>query len=123
MNWTDIACIVFTCVTANHLGLISAIETVTKIHGLPIVSCVKCLTFWVVLSYGLFNGGHIITMLAISFLASYLALWLELIEAFIDKLYMKLYGTIDTDNTDDTDTADADYGDSASTVSELQEDK
>ena len=26
MEWSDIACIVFVCVTANHLGLVKAVE-------------------------------------------------------------------------------------------------
>lgn len=123
--WKDIACIVFVCVTANHLGLISAIlETVAKRHHLPIVSCPKCLTFWSVLVYlgcGQTATDGIITVLAISFLASYTAIWLELFEGYIDTLYLKLYGKITTANTDDTDSEDADNGDSASTVPELQQ--
>lgn len=50
MRLSDIASIVFACVAMNHLGLISAIETVLRC-SLVIVNCVKCLTFWCVLAY------------------------------------------------------------------------
>ena len=122
----DIASIVFICVTANHLGLISAIvETVTKRHQLPVVSCPKCFSFWCTLGY---MGCHgmatcpkgVITMLAVSFLSSYAALWLELVEGYIDTLYMKCYGKIYA-NPDDAVTSDTDGGDSAGSVSELSE--
>lgn len=59
-----------------------------------------------------------IMVLATSFLASYAAIWLELAEAYIDKLYLKLYGKIITTN-DDTSATGSDSGYSAGTVSEL----
>ena len=96
MNWTDIACIVFVCVTANHLGLVSAIERTIKAR-LWVIDCPKCLTFWVTLMYCFSRtatGMGMITVLAVSFLASYVAIWLELLEGFIDTLYDKLYDTI-----------------------------
>ena len=105
MNWTDIACIVFACVTANHLGLISAIERVVR-RKLWIVDCPKCLTCWSVMAYGLSGDGfsahpsYLTQLLAISFLSAYVAIWLELFEGFIDKLYdyvyNKIYPTADT---------------------------
>lgn len=118
MNWSDIACIVFVCVTANHLGLIVAIERVTG-RDLPVINCPKCLSFWVTMGYCGLNGGYgLLAMLAVSFLASYIAIWLELIEGFIDTLYLKLYEKIYA-TTDNTAAADADDGDSAGAVSEL----
>ena len=113
MEWNDIASIVFVCVTMNHLGLIEAIQTITKCKQLPVVSCVKCFTFWSVLAYNLWSVGFsdMPLMLAVSFLCSYLALWLELFEGYIDTLYMKLYGKIFT-TTDDTSASDADDGSS-----------
>lgn len=102
----DIASIVFVCVTMNHLGLISTVEGIIK-HSLPVVNCPKCLTFWCTLSYTLWSVGFsdLPCVLAISFLASYSALWLELLEGFIDTLYTKLYDTIyPTTDTSDTDT-------------------
>lgn len=88
---------------------------------MPIVSCPKCLTFWSALAYGLWSFGfsNVPLMLAVSFLASYMAIWLELLEGFIDKLYMKLYGKIITTDGNNTSASDADNGDSAGTVSEL----
>ena len=107
----DIASIVFVCVTMNHLGLISTIEGIIK-HSLPVVNCPKCASFWSVFVYGmaevdssLFTLHSSLRLLAISFLASYSALWLELLEGFIDTLYTKLYDTIyPTTDTSDTDT-------------------
>jgi hypothetical protein len=92
----DIAMIVFVAVTANHLGLIAAIEDFFRVE-IAIVNCPKCLSFWMTLGYCVFghsNGLGLIGCLAISFLASYSAVWLELFEGFIDKLYSKAYDKI-----------------------------
>ena len=111
MEWIDTACIIFACVTAIHLGLIGKIEEITgefpllkKFIPLPIISCPKCFTFWVVLAYGLWAVGitDMPQVLAVSFLSSYAAIWLELFEGIIDKLYMKLYDKVyPTTNTAD----------------------
>ena len=93
MNWIDIASIVFVSVTANHLGLIKAIEGIAKME-IPIVNCPKCLTWWITLVYTIICSREVFTSLAISFLCSYLAIWLELLEGFVDTLYNKLYDTI-----------------------------
>ena len=115
MDWKDIACIVFVCVTANHLGLIAAASGVffKKRRTLPIISCPRCLTFWTTLAYGIATvpcaspQGLIAAMprmLAVSFLCAYLAIWLELAEGFIDHLYNYVYGKIyPTTDTPDTD--------------------
>ena len=97
MNWIDIASIVFISVTMNHLGLINAVEGVLKCK-LPIVNCPRCLSFWWVFSYGLICKGldALIIVLAVSFLASYSAIWLELIEGCIDNLYDNIYDKIFT---------------------------
>ena len=93
MDWNDIACIVFTCVTANHMGMIDALEE--KIgRKIPILNCVKCSVFWFVLVYSVISSGDVVVSLAVSFLSSYCALWFELIEVYIDKLYIRTYGTI-----------------------------
>ena len=119
--WMDIACIVFTCVTMNHLGLISAIEN--AIHRtLWIVNCPKCSTFWFVLAYCSVCCNRVATipsMCAVSFLCSYLAVWLELFESFIDTLFMKLYEKIVTTGNDGSAPADPECSDSAGSVSEL----
>lgn len=118
MNWIDIASIVFVCVTANHLGLVRAIEETFE-KELPIINCVKCFTYWVVLIYLSFATRDIIASLAISFLASYSAIWLELFEGYLDTLYIRIYGKIYSDSENDTASADPNDDNSGSTVSEL----
>ena len=101
MNWMDVAAVVFFSTTVNHLGLISAIESSIK-HRLWILDCPKCLTFWGILALGLSGDGlsappsSLLRLLAISILASYSAIWLELIEGIIDRLYDYIYGKIFT---------------------------
>lgn len=119
MDWIDIASIVFACTAANHLGLVSAIEEVTG-RRLPIVNCCKCASFWGVLIYGCYHiasyGTYgIVTVLAISFLCAYLAIWLELLMGIVDYYYNKVYGKIYT-TSDDTPASDTDEGDSADTM-------
>lgn len=113
--WNGIACIVFVAVTANHLGLVKAIEDVFDCK-IPIVNCPKCLSCWTTLIYSLFTKD-IITALAISFLCSYLALWLELIEGFIDFLYLRIYEKIYPDTNNDTASPVRHEGDTDGTVS------
>ena len=119
MNWTDIASIVFVCVTANHLGLIGAVENIIG-KRLPIVNCPKCLSFWVTLGYGCYNiAADWTVVLAISFLASYSALWLELLEGFIDTLYTKIYDKIYPNTTDDKAASDENGDDTGGSLSDL----
>ena len=110
MDWMGIAAVVFFGVTVNHLGLIAAVERVVR-HRLPILNCPKCLTFWSVLAYGLSGDGLLAALpsflprlIAISILCSYLAVWIELSEGLIDKLYdyvyRKIYPTADTADAD-----------------------
>ena len=119
MEWFDIASIVFVCVTANHLGLISAVE---RVVGFPlfVINCCKCLSFWIVLFYCRMMGSGWIDGLAISFLASYSAIWLELIEGFIDALYTKIYENIYTKTKDNSSAAAGTIGDTDNTMPELQ---
>lgn len=109
--WIDIASIVFVCVTMNHLGLVKAIESVIG-KELPILDCVKCSTMWCVLFYSFFATREVVTSLAISFLCSYLAIWFELVEGYIDTLYLRLYEKIIARGEDYTLTSD-DFEDSA----------
>lgn len=120
--WVDIASIVFVCVTANHLGLIGKIESLVGTK-LPIVNCPKCSSFWFSVVWYIGKMGfsvipQIPSVLAVSFLASYLSQWLELLEGYIDIKYMSIYETI-YDTSSDTTAADAKRGDSAGSVSEL----
>ncbi len=121
MEWTDIACIVFTCVTMNHLGLIEAIE---RAVGFPlwIVNCPKCSTFWFVLAYGFLRVGltDVPSVLAVSFLAGYSAIWVEMLEGIVDTIYLKLYERIFNEK-DDESAAEPSRGCSAGSVSQLSE--
>lgn len=122
--WLDIASIAFVCVTMNHLGLIREIEHFLG-KRLIILNCPKCVVFWTTLLYQLCGIGsfywELPVVLAISFLTSYLALWLELLEGFIDTLYLKLYETIYPNDTADTPAADTDDGDTAGSVPDLRQ--
>ena len=101
MPWIEIACIIIAATSANHLGLIEAAEGVIG-RRLPIVSCSKCLTFWSVLAWCCLVCCDSIaallprlpTLLAVSFLASYTAIWLELLMACIDTIYNRIYEKI-----------------------------
>lgn len=122
MGWNDIVCIVFTCVTANHLGLIDAIENIAE-RKIPILNCVKCSVFWCVLIYTLVTSGDVIVSLAVSFLCSYCALWLELIEVYIDKLFMMLYGKVTKADDNSPVTADATSGDAEDPMPDMWEER
>ena len=120
MAWSDIAWIVVACTSANHLGLIAAVESLLH-RRLPVVNCPKCFTFWSTLAYLLacfLVGGDALLgcsgpvtailsaaprMFAVSFLAAYSALWLELIMYFIDTIYNSIYDNIDKNNRKETD--------------------
>ena len=93
MCWIDVAMILFSCVAAKHLGLVSAIEAVTD-RELPIVNCPRCLSFWCVLSYMVLTGHAVIASVATSFLCSALAPWVKLLMGFTDRKYNRLYDKI-----------------------------
>ena len=88
-----VVCIVFSCVAANHLGLIDKIEEIIGCK-LPIINCVKCFTFWSVLLYLVVERWNVIEALALSFTMAYVAIWVELFMGFIDTIYNTLYGKI-----------------------------
>ena len=117
MYWRDISLLMLSCVLANHMGLISAVEEVIK-RKLHIVNCVKCSTFWSVLIFCLFIGLDVITSAAISFLSSYIAIWLELFFGFIDSCYEKLYNAIYKDTATSAETS-PDYKDTESAENAL----
>ena len=103
MDWLNDLVITFSVVAANHLGLVAAIERTVK-HRLPIINCPKCITFWTVLGYGLWDVGisDLPVATAVAFLAAWAAIWLELAMGFIDQLYLKAYEQIypTADSTD-----------------------
>ena len=102
MTWSEVAFITFSCVAANHLGLVATAEGIIK-KPLPVINCPKCFTFWSVLIYGFLSNGFsvsigftdaIITTIAVSFLSSFLARWLHLLMAYTDHFYNKFYDTL-----------------------------
>lgn len=107
MAWNDIAWIVVACTSANHLGLITEIERIIH-HRIPVVNCVKCSTFWATLIYCIVCCEsfftHLPLVIALSFLAAYAAVWLELIMYFIDTLYNRIYETLSKQNNEEPDT-------------------
>lgn len=99
----DVAMLVFTAVMINHLGLIEAVEEIIK-HDIPIVNCCKCLSFWLVLAYMIFNGYGVINSIATSFLCAWAATWFELLFGIIDYYYMRIYENFYTKTTNAKDT-------------------
>ena len=103
--WIDIAAIVFACTAVNHLGLIAAIERIMR-HRLPVVNCPKCLTFWSTLTYCLVYCDDIATIpfiLALSFLAAYAAVWLQLLMYSVDTIYNRIYDMLSKNNPEEND--------------------
>ena len=108
MCWSDIAAIVFVCTTINHLGLVAAVERIVR-RRLPVVNCPKCLAFWSVLILGLSGDGisaanpsGVVHWLAISLLAAYAAVWLELFMYSIDTFYNRIYDTLSKYNPEES---------------------
>lgn len=122
MSLNDIAMLTFSCVSANHLGLIGAIEGVIH-RSLPILNCPRCLTFWSVLLYTMVTDRNIVRALAISFLCAYMAIWIELLMCFIDTKFNKLYEKIYSESDDSQTSAAEDNDSSDRSVSDLSENK
>lgn len=116
MAWFDVAMILFACVAANHLGLISAIEGVVKFK-LPIINCTKCAGFWCTLAYLLITRHTVIVSIAASFLCAALAPWLNLLMGFFDTKFNWLYDKIYSTAEDEPSEGDSDEGDTERSVS------
>ena len=83
--------IFLSCCLFVHLGLGQAICKALKIKFV-LFKCVKCLTFWSILAYTLFLTSYRWELcLAMSFVLSYSALWIDLCLAKLSKVYEKLY--------------------------------
>lgn len=108
--------IMFACVSAIHMGLIPAIEKIVW-RQTPILSCPKCMTFWFVLFYSIVTSHGAIVSISIAFLASYLAIWLELLFGFIDTQYNRLYEKIYSNTENDTASSDTADGDTDNAMS------
>ena len=96
MEWLDVVAITTSWVMAIHMGLVDAILLVFKSSGkrVPIITCPKCATFWSILVYLVLTRQSIILSVATSFLASYCAIWLDLLLGVMDMLYEYIYKRI-----------------------------
>ena len=76
-----------------------------------------------VLLYTLLSLHDIIPSLAISFLASYMAIWVELLESYIDTLYMWAYEKIYANGADCEITASATSSDKECSLSNMRQEE
>lgn len=93
MCWNDVVMILFSCVAANHLGLVGAVEEVTGFR-LAVVNCPRCFSFWSVLIYTVFVTRDAVFSFAASFLAAYLAPWVELLMGITDLIFNRIYDKV-----------------------------
>jgi len=104
---TEAALITISCVLFIQMGLADAIQEVLHIR-LRVVSCQKCLTFWICLGWMVWHEYGIIESVAASFIASYSALWLSLLYDGLALQYNYLYEQITStkDTSSDSERAD-----------------
>ena len=103
---TEAVLIMISCVLFVQMGLSGAITE--ALHtDLPIVSCPKCLTWWICLMYLVSHEYGIIESVAASFILSYAALWLALLYDCLAVLYNKTYDKLSKTN-DTSEDAEAD---------------
>ena len=88
------------CVMANHLGLVSAIERVIR-HKLPIINCQRCFTFWSTLVYYLLVSHDIVESVFVAFCMALLSLWFDVFLGLLDNLYYTAYEYIYKDTEAD----------------------
>jgi hypothetical protein len=69
-----------------HLGLT---EEMSKIVA-KILSCGRCLTFWLCLACELYCSVDIISAVAVSIIAAYLANWMGFVFILLNRLWEKL---------------------------------
>ena len=89
----EAALILISCVLFIQMGLSGAIQDFLRIK-LRIISCPKCLTFWVTLASLVFQGYGLTESVAASFISAYIALWLSLLYDCMAMLYNKCYGRL-----------------------------
>lgn len=88
--WREVILLVVACVLFVNMGLSDAIQETLNIR-FRIVSCVKCLCFWVSLIYLLVCRCRFVTAVGASFLLSYLALWADLGLSALNRKYNEIY--------------------------------
>lgn len=86
----EAALITVACVLFVQMGLADAIAGILRIR-FRILSCPKCTTFWMVLSWSITHGCEPLQSVAGWFISSYCALWLALLYDMLATLYNKLY--------------------------------
>lgn len=95
---TEVALITISCVLFIQMGLSEAIQDFLHIK-VGVVSCPKCLTWWICLAALVGSDYGIIESVAASFIASYVATWLALVYDALAILYNYIYEQI-TQNPD-----------------------
>lgn len=105
MMWADVAMIMFSSVMMIHMGLVDAILDVLGMRDrhVPVVTCPKCSTWWLSIAYMIATGHDVILSVATSFLASYCAIWFDLLLGQMDVWYEYIYKRInECPKADDT---------------------
>ena len=88
------AAMVLTCsVLFIGMGLSGEIQRIVGISW-RILNCPKCLTFWSTLAVLLLGRHQVLPSVAVSFLASYAAMWLTLVLDAASVKYNRLYEKI-----------------------------
>lgn len=104
--WEEVAMITVSCVLFVQMGLSDAVQTTLRFRS-KVLSCCKCLSFWVVLTYLGVTNHKIVEIVTASFLASYAALWLALLydiaADFYNRIYEKITKDTDSDSQAETD--------------------
>lgn len=109
------AATVLTCsVLFIGMGLAGEIQRTAGV-SLRILNCPKCLTFWATLAALLISRHPILLSVAVSFITSYLAMWLTLGYDALTILYNRLYEEI-------TEKAGTSYGTESESKSESESD-
>lgn len=119
LDFVTALCLMFIVVSANHLGLISKIEEKIGLR-LPVINCVKCGTYWLVLIYLIVSTRDVIGAVALSFFFAYLAIWTELAMCVVDYLYMRIYEKVVSGTASDTSAPGSDNGDAPGSVPGLR---
>ena len=89
----EAALITLSCVLFVQMGLADAVCDTLRIKA-RVITCPKCATFWTCLIWTICRGNGVLWSVAVSFVSSYLALWLALLYDALAALYNDLYATI-----------------------------
>lgn len=87
--WLEAALLAVGCVLFINMGLSDAIQETLGIED-KILSCPKCLVFWLSLAHLLLCGCRFLTAVGASFLLSYAALWLDLGLSVLNKKHNEI---------------------------------